>query len=473
MISGDGLRGSASDGLAGRILNLLRSTQLGIVLLALLIIAGMIGIGNIYQMKPFNLVLVLLGLNFVLASIDHLPAAWRHLWRKQLTASPAFVMEQQFHEKIELPILGREQLAGRAAAAATAMKFDLRVIPEETQTTIFAERGPWNRLSSYAIHAGLLTIFASGLWDHHRGCTGGMWIEPEKRSDKIIRQPLSAAAQSATGRVELQLPFTIEGLDIQQQTIDQNRSVDAGIMADWITRVRIEDHETGEQTEAVVHLNHPFDYRGYRFFQAAFTLLGDARTIRLKVAPVSGGASEEVTIGRNSKAQLSDGTQLHFFEFNPSFAVNADREAEIDSRDYANPAAHLAYLKPGGERGEMWAFTEGFISESSNAPSFKSKYLDAGPYRLVLTDFEKVPHAHLLSIQYYPGTKLMYAGFTILGLALIGVFFFSHQRLWIVIEDGTIYLGGNANRNRLGFEDRAQRLVVLIREPWTAKTADD
>ncbi|HKX31104.1 MAG TPA: cytochrome c biogenesis protein ResB, partial [Blastocatellia bacterium] len=99
--------------------------------------------------------------------------------------------------------------------------------------------------------------------------------------------------------------------------------------------------------------------------------------------------------------------------------------------------------------------------------------LDAGPYRLVLTDFEKVPHAHLLSIQYYPGTKLMYAGFILLGLALIGVFFFSHQRLWIVIEDGTIYLGGNANRNRLGFEDRAKKLVVLIREPWTAKTGDD
>jgi cytochrome c biogenesis protein ResB len=101
--------------------------------------------------------------------------------------------------------------------------------------------------------------------------------------------------------------------------------------------------------------------------------------------------------------------------------------------------------------------------------------LDASPYRLALTDFEKVPHAHMLFIQYHPGTKLMYTGITIFCLALFGVFFFSHQRLWIVVEDGTVYLGGNSNRNRLGFEHCAKKVVVLIRKPWTAenRTSND
>ena len=53
-------------------------------------------------------------------------------------------------------------------------------------------------------------------------------------------------------------------------------------------------------------------------------------------------------------------------------------------------------------------------------------------------------------------------------LLLIGVFFFSHQRLWIVVEDGNVYMGGDANRNRLGFEDRAKRLAELIRQPQSA-----
>jgi len=59
--------------------------------------------------------------------------------------------------------------------------------------------------------------------------------------------------------------------------------------------------------------------------------------------------------------------------------------------------------------------------------------------------------------------RVVYVGFTILCLTLIGVFFFSHQRLWIVVEDGKIYLGGDANRNRLGFEDRARKLIALVR----------
>jgi len=80
-----------------------------------------------------------------------------------------------------------------------------------------------------------------------------------------------------------------------------------------------------------------------------------------------------------------------------------------------------------------------------------------------LLDFEKVPQAHMLSIQYDPGVKVVYVGFAMLCMNLIGVFFFSHQRLWIVVEDGKVSLGGDANRNRLGFEDRLKRIAANIR----------
>jgi hypothetical protein len=42
--------------------------------------------------------------------------------------------------------------------------------------------------------------------------------------------------------------------------------------------------------------------------------------------------------------------------------------------------------------------------------------------------------------------------------------------MWIVIEDGNVYLGGAANRNRLGFEDRAKKIIALIRNPsWAIR----
>jgi cytochrome c biogenesis protein len=496
---GGGQKTSGVSGAIDTVLNLLSSVPFGIVLLMLLITACMIGMliqqqeldtfpayyaeltpaekivygrlgfFDIYHAVYFNLLLLLLSLNIILASIDHFPAAWSFIARKKLTASPTFAMAQKFKEKVELPQLGRRQLVERAAAAARKTRFKVRVTEEDNRTTIFAERGVWNRLGAYVVHIGLLTIFVGG-FRTSGGFTGMMEVRPNKSSDRMVQNVFNidhANTRHAIGQRELELPFTIEGVDIQQKLINKDGSIDAGNTLDWLTRVRIVDHELGKTTEALIHMNNPFDYRDYRFFQASFNPLGSARTIKVKVTPAN-GSPEEITIQRNGEAKLSDGARVRYIEFNPHFVVGSDQKVTFGSTEYENPAAHLAYITPGGEQGEGWAFTQGGINRMSNAPFLKSKFLDTGAFQFVLTDFEKVPFAHTLSIQFDPGARIVYIGFTILCLALIGVFFFSHQRLWIVVEDGNVYLGGNSNRNRLGFEDRAKKLATLIREPGQA-----
>jgi cytochrome c biogenesis protein len=481
------------------VLNLLSAVRFGIVLLILLIITCMIGMliqqqelesfpayyaeltpaektvygrlgfFDIYHVWYFNLLLLLLSLNIILASIDHFPKAWSFITRKKLTASPTFAMAQKFKEKIELPQLRRQQLVERATEAARKLRFKVRVTEEDNRATIFAERGVWNRLGAYVIHIGLLTIFFGGFMTS-RGFTGMMQVRPDQSSDRMVQNVFNidhANTQHAIGQRELALPFTIEGLDIQQKLINKAGSIDAGNTLDWLTRVNIVDHETGRKTEALIHMNTPFDYRGYRFFQASFNPLGSARTIKLKVTPAN-GSPQEISIRRNGETKLSDGTRVRYLEFNPHFIVNADQKVDFGSTEYQNPAAHLAYVTPSGEQGDVWAFTQSGINQMSNAPFLKSKFLDTGAFQFVLTDFEKAPFAHTLSIQYDPGARIVYIGFTILCLMLVAVFFFSHQRLWIVVEDGNVYLGGNSNRNRLGFEDRAKKLAALIREPHTA-----
>jgi cytochrome c biogenesis protein len=235
--------------------------------------------------------------------------------------------------------------------------------------------------------------------------------------------------------------------------------------------VRIHDPETGQKTEALIHMNKPYDYRGYRFFQNSVIEIGSARSIKVRVTPAAGGAAQEITIPRNGSATLADGTRVKYVDFNPSFTVNEQGQATIrreGATQYPNPAAELLYVKPTGEEINCYAFNESLLNEISRAPFLKSKFLDTGSYQFILTDFEKVSHSHGLSVQYDPGAKIVYTGFAILCLTLIAVFFFSHQRLWIVIEDGKVFLGGDANRNRLGFEDRAKKVLALIREPRNA-----
>ncbi|QQS46935.1 MAG: cytochrome c biogenesis protein ResB [Acidobacteriota bacterium] len=483
--------GSLIDGF----LNLLSSIPFGIVLLILLIIASMIGMliqqqeletfqayyteltpaekvvygtlgfFDIYHAWYFNLLLLLLSLNIILASIDHFPAAWSFIRRKKLTASPTFAMAQRFKAEVDAPGVARGELTQRAVRAAKTMRFGVRVTEEDERTTIFAERGVWNRLGAYAVHTGLLTIFLGGFMTS-RGFTGMLPVTPDKSADRMIQNVFNlenATNEFAVGQRELLLPFTVEGLDIQQKLIDKSRGIDAGNTLDWLTRVRIHDHETGRKTDALIHMNSPYDYRGYRFFQASFNPLGSARIVKLRATPLSGGATEEITIERNGQAKLSDGTMVKYIEFNPHVVFSQDGRIDFGSTEYENPAARLIYVKPDGTEGNLWAFNSDFSVQVASAPFLKSKFMNDPSYQFVLTDFEKVPLAHTLSVQYDPGAKIVYVGFTILCLTLIFVFFFSHQRLWIVVEDNKVSLGGDSNRNRLGFEDRAKKLAELIR----------
>jgi cytochrome c biogenesis protein len=484
-----------------RLLGLLSAVPFGITLLALLITACMIGMliqqqdletfakyyaeltpaeklvygrlgfFNIYHIWYFNLLLLLLSLNIILASIDHFPAALSYFRRKKLTASPTFAQTQRIRvEPVELRGASRAELADRASAAARALGFKVKVTEEETRTTVFAEKGLWNRMGAYAVHVSLLTIFLGGFLTSTRGHTGAMWLEPG-RAENVMQQQVfnvdHASNDYAIAQQQLQLPFQVEALDIQQKLIDKNQGIDNGNTLDWLTRVKIHD-ERGSH-DALIHMNKPYDYRssffgGYRFFQASFLgRVGNARTITLRVTS-EGSSPEEITIKRNGEGKLADGTRLRYLDFNSDFQIGPDKQPiQPMSADYSNPAARLEVIRPNGERRQAWAFTEAFLGQITGAPVMKAAVEEAmGGFRFVLTDFEKVSEAHMLSIQYDPGVNIVYLGFTMLCGCLMAVFFFSHQRLWIVVEGEKVYLGGDANRNRLGFEDRVKQIAARI-----------
>jgi len=481
-------------GLIDRLLGAISAVPFGITLLVLLIIACMIGMliqqqeldtfgayyaeltpaekivygrlgfFDIYHAWYFNALLLLLSLNIILASIDHFPAAWSYVRRKKLTASPTFALTQKFREEVDLPGFSRQELTARAVSAARAARFRTHVTETGERTTIFAERGVWNRLGAYAVHVGLLTIFFGGYLTS-RGYTGSLPVTPDRAADRMLQNVFNveqATSEFAVGQRQLQLPFTVRGVDIQQKLIDPAGRLDAGNTLDWLTRVEILDRESGRMTNALIHMNNPYDYRGYRLFQASYNPLGNARSVRLR-AVLPNGSSEEITVTRNGEATLSNGARLKYTDFNPHLVFSREGRPDFGSTEYENPAARLLLLDPTiGER-DSWAVTATFRQEIASAPFLQSRLSDPPGYQFTLLEFEKVPLAHILSVQYDPGARVVYVGFTILCLTLIGVFFFSHQRLWIVVEDGKVYVGGNTNRNRLGFEDRARQLIARLR----------
>lgn len=471
-----------------RVLDLLSSVRFGVVMLVLLVVACMVGMlimqlnvegfdkyyadltpaqkmlygglgfFDIYHVWYFNALLLILSLNIILASIDRFPKAWTFISRPKLDASARWLRGQEQHADVVFRGETRASATERVVAAFKAARLKTKVTEKGGRAFVFGERGAWNRLGAYAVHVALLTIFTGGFLTSQFGYNGQMWLAPGESADthREIVYELGEENLKLSERT-LNLPFVVYCTDIQQKLIKRDGPITADNTLDWLTYVQIKDKATGALVkEGVVHMNKPLDHEGYRFFQASFQGLGHARHVTLRLTPEAGGAPEDVTIKRGGAATLANGATVEYTDFFPDFVLQGGRPA-TKSGDYNNPAAILRITQPNAEPKRAYAF---FSAEAAAAPMLKQA---VGGYTYKLIDFEKSPSAHMLAVQNDIGSTVVYIGFALLALTLSAVFFFSHERVWAQVEEREggeveVVLGGNTNRNRLGFEDRFKRL---------------
>ncbi len=444
------------------------------------LVYGNLGFFDIYHSWYFNILLLTLSLNIVLASIDRFPTAWKYIVEPKLTATRAWLLNQPQNITI------RVESATESAAAEKIKnvfnsnglkseineaniteygvdedgKKDFSVLHNRKSLNVFGQSGKFNRIGAYIVHVALLTLFLGHFVALRTGFDADVRMIPGDESDQIQMIEFDLDKKE---KFNVQLPFSITCTDIQQKLIDPRGSIDVTNTLDWRTQIKIDDPEYGE-TVADVALNKPFSYRGYRFFQAQTIPVGNARNIKLQLTSQADGSQTVVDIPRLGSANLADGTKVEYEEFLPDFAFNAEGKPDTKSGEYNNPVAVLGVTQPGGERIRVFAFA-GTVAD--NIPVGAPK---AG-YKWRLTEYEKTPFAHVLSIKYDPFNAAFVAwyfgGFGLIG-ALGFVFFFSHRRIWASIEksrDGgfDVTLGANTNRNHAGFEDKFARIVKALK----------
>lgn len=492
-----------------RVLDFLSSVRFGIVQLVLLVILSMIGMlvlqqnvqgfdayyvsltpaeklvfgrlgfFDIYHSWYFNLLLLSLSLNIVLASIDRFPSAWAYIRDPKRTATRDWLLGQANNITIETDETDAATIAERVKAAfakeglkpavtdqknieygvdAEGRK-DFSTTIERASTVVFGQSGQINRMGAYIVHVFLLTLFLGHFVALQTGFDADVRMVPGVTTDKIelIQFNLDKREKFA-----VQLPFSMECTDIQQRLINQNGGIDVSNTLDWRTQLKIVDPEYGAFL-ADVSLNSPVTYRGYRFFQAQTIPVGNARVITLELTPQAGGQPINVEMPRNGSTTLADGTRVEYAEFMPDFTFGAEGQPDTRSGEYNNPVAVLYVTPPQGERTRVFAFAQKL---ADNIPVGAPK---AG-YKWRLAAFEKSPLAHVLSIKYDPFNAAFIAwyigGFGLCG-ALLFVFFITHKRVWALIEkrdDGkvSVILAGDANRNQIAFADKFNKLADEI-----------
>ncbi|CAN5866866.1 cytochrome c biogenesis protein ResB [soil metagenome] len=425
---------------------------------------GSLGLFDVYYSWYYKFLLLVLSLNIVLASIDRFPSAWSFIAKPKLDASRKWLLGQKTNAVVE----SEENSELSAESVARTFKnngFSATISEKKGNLFVFGESGKFNRLGAYIVHVFLLTLFLGHFVALQTGFDADVRLTP----DSSPAQQQTAMAPKVTDQIQLiqfnldkqerfnvQLPFSITCTEIEQKLIDPKGSIEINNTLDWRTQIKIDDPEYGS-TVADVSLNKPFEYRGYRFFQASAITIGSASEMTLDVIPQTEGAQPlTVNIKRNGTAELPDGTKIKHEAFFPDFVMQGS-ELGTRSAEYNNPVAVLNITQPDGKTEKVFAFANKL---PDNAPINAPK---AG-YRWRMQSFEKSPIAHVLSIKYDPFNAAFIAwyigGFGLIG-ALCFVFFFSHKRIWAVVdkEIGEIVLGGNTNRNQFGFEDKFNKIV--------------
>ncbi|QUV82790.1 cytochrome c biogenesis protein ResB [Chloracidobacterium sp. D] len=494
-------RKSQAERMLDATLRFLSSVKVGVFLLAVLIVASVLGtviiqkgtsgfteyyasllpaerelyeflgLLDIYHTRWFNLLLLTVSLNIVLASIDYFPAAWRYVRKPIVKVNQAFINRQPFRHVahvtdaatvIQTLKARAEQelrpLIHRWLPISAVYRVVETVNPRDGSTTILMEAQAWNRLTAYAVHAALLTIFGGALVGGLFGHKGTVRMVPGQAANTFV----SFGAPDEPVR-EFAMPFTLVCTDIEQNLLDPRKpDLSAPNTLDWHTRVLIKDEQRGVEIPAHIHLNHPFDYRGYRFFQASFDNFGSARTVNIELRPAGSQTGTAYVIGREP-TDIPGLGRVRLADFIPDVTFQGGRLGSA-SGEYRRPVAILDVL--GDNPRQLYAFPPEGLATLGNAPFLRAK-TEVGDLRLVLTDFEKVSSGHILQVQYDPGVTTVYLGSAMLIVALWLVFFFAHQRLWLYLEplpDGTLRLSlaGHTNRNRPAFEKRFQSIVAAL-----------
>ena len=494
-----------------KILDFLSSVRFGIVLLVILVLLsflGMIvvqqnvvgfdayfasltpaekwlfsnlGFFDIYHSWYFNFLLVILSLNIVLASIDRFPTAWNYIAKPKINGTKDFISGQKVSAVANISSENEAQAAAKIAEIFKQNGFkphisensyteyktdengkrDFSAVFNKKYIYVFGEKGKWNRMGAYIVHVALLMLFMGHFVALQTGFDADVRLMPGQTTSEIQMIQYNLDKQE---KYAVQLPFTIICTDIEQKLIDPKGEIGINNTVDWRTQIQIDDPQYGVTT-ADVQLNKPFEYRGYRFFQASAITVGSARNMTLELTPQTGGEPLKVNLARNGETTLPDGTKIAYDAFFADFAM-VNGQADTRSGEYNNPAVKLNITTPAGEQKTAYAF-------AMKLPDSAPVGAPVAGYKFRLDGFEKSPLAHVLSIKYDPfhgSFVAWYLGGVGLIFALIFVFFISHQRIWAMIEkkeisnNYEILLGGNTNRNHLGFEDKFKRIVNQIND---------
>jgi cytochrome c biogenesis protein len=388
-----------------------------------------LGFFDMYHSWWFILLLGALAANLLACSVKRLPQIWKVVTR------PVTTLDEGLRKS--LPNLATLKSPEPAQALKERMvrilgaSFSAPLVAEKDGAYhLFAQKTPWCRLAVYAVHLSILVIFVGAIAGSLFGFKGFVNI-PEGGSVSKIAGP---------GGKAIDLGFAVRCDKFSVSFYDTGAPRE---FKSLLTVLENGQPVPGYQKVPVI-VNDPLSYKGITFYQSSY---GKSGQHHFTVSNTDGSNPVEVSVPSDGSARLPGGGGMHVLE--------ATTDVAPFEPGRSGPAANIEVHGPDGKTSRIVVY--------ANYPELNLQSAKKNGGLLFSYGGGKESVYTGLQVARDPGVWIVWLGCLLMVIGVYCAFFLSHRRVWVLVKDGEVVIGGNTNKNPAGFELAFDRLVQKIK----------
>ncbi len=382
-----------------------------------------LGFFDMYHSWWFRGILVILAINIFSCSSSRFPRIWSKITRPQNEIGKIQSTGLPYSKQLERS-LSPDETAEKTSSITRGI-FGKSLVSETPEAiTIFAERGRMSRLGVAMTHLSILIILLGSLIGSLFGFKGFVNILEGETVDRIFTGQRHGATPKPLG-------FKVRCDDFRITYYDTNAR--ERLVKEYISTLAFLE-DGSEVMKKEIRVNHPLTFNGLRFYQSSY---GDIPEITLTV--------ERKNQGENFSLVAHEGERVGIPESKAFFQI-LKFHPQIHN---LGQGIAMAFFQPMAMPQRFWLL--------------KARPMLVGGYQFTLKEVTQREYTGL-EVTKDPGVWIVWLGCILLVWGLIVAFFFSHQRMWVLIPrgKGTILVSGTTNKNRVAFERRFHRTIAAL-----------
>lgn len=448
-------------------------------------------LNNVFHAWYYQLLIVLVAVAVIFATIDRFPAIYKTAYGKVEKKMPEGVMKKPSTLRFEVDYT-LDEILSRVISFLSSLGFKkAQVIREDDGKTvyIFSERGRISRLGMLVTHVGIVIFLIGAFIGSVLGVRGQIEIEEGGKADYIRKY---REGSLVPGDEIYKLPFEIK---VKKFWLDYYESKEfSGAVKSYNSLIQIVQNSNVIK-EAVVQVNNPMDYKGYRIFQTSYGKTGDIKEAdiivvnykelidlietsqvlnhqlqQLKNTPQALEIEKKIRdLQRKSIEFFSSAQRIKYVDGEKQLSFNGVKFYLVNQTlNYKNPnLANQDVFDP------LIIFKVNYNGREFNMPisadpnigivayeRFVKQY--DFPYILFIEKFEP-KYFSGLQVSYFPGTELIWIGTIIVVLGTMLAFYTIHRRIWIKITDNEnrryVYIASYSQKFKESFEAKIKENI--------------